>query len=316
MDNQGGIRQQSMKQPTRPAGSASTSAGQSSGVRLSAPARPLSSSTPQMGSVGLRASGMPGIRGGSAPGPGQQAGPSCSASTSAGTTSASTSSRPAISISGNAVLVNKRQMGNPLLQGIRNVPWEYADIVPDYVMGAHTCALFLSLKYHNLNPEYIHERLKQLGRAYNQRILLVLIDVKDPHHPLKELAKMTIIVDITLIPAWSSEEAGRYIELYKTYENKPADMIQAHGDGDYLTKLTDALTTVKSVNKTDAKTLVGNFRTFQGITEASPEDLSLLHGIGLQKAKRLHDVLHQPFLRDKRSALNNVPGPSDHSTLP
>lgn len=61
------------------------------------------------------------------------------------------------------------------------MPWEYDDIIPDYQMGRTVCALFLSLRYHNLNPDYIHERLKQLGKMYELRVLLVqvlLTDVK------------------------------------------------------------------------------------------------------------------------------------------
>ena len=46
----------------------------------------------------------------------------------------------------NAILVSKRQDGNPLLKHIRNVRWVFADIVPDYIMGAETCALFLSMR--------------------------------------------------------------------------------------------------------------------------------------------------------------------------
>eukprot|EP00961_Rhodomonas_salina_P153215 2062961-Rhodomonas_salina.1 len=38
-----------------------------------------------------------------------------------------------------AVQVSRRQAGNPVLKNIRNVPWEYADITPDYQMGAQTC---------------------------------------------------------------------------------------------------------------------------------------------------------------------------------
>lgn len=45
-----------------------------------------------------------------------------------------------------AILVSLRQKGNPLLQHIRSVRWQYADILPDYQMGAGTCALFLSLR--------------------------------------------------------------------------------------------------------------------------------------------------------------------------
>lgn len=73
------------------------------------------------------------------------------------------------------LLVNPKQRGNPLLKSVTNVPWEFDDIVPDYQMGATTCALFLSLKYHNLNPDYIHDRLKKLGKSYQLRVLLVQV---------------------------------------------------------------------------------------------------------------------------------------------
>ena len=36
---------------------------------------------------------------------------------------------------------------------------------------------FFSLRYHNFNPDYIHNRLKQLGNRFELRILLVLVDV-------------------------------------------------------------------------------------------------------------------------------------------
>jgi hypothetical protein len=44
------------------------------------------------------------------------------------------------------------QRGNPILKHIRNVPWQYGSIVPDYVMGVANCALFLrydSFKFNN-----------------------------------------------------------------------------------------------------------------------------------------------------------------------
>lgn len=111
-------------------------------------------------------------------------------------------------------------------------------------MGAKSCALFLSLKYHNLNPDYIHERLKKLGKMYELRVLLVLvfvlkilnfykvlkcvlqIDIDDPHQPLKHLARICILADLTLMLAWTFEEAGKIIETYKIYENKPPDLIK------------------------------------------------------------------------------------------
>ena len=47
----------------------------------------------------------------------------------------------------NAIMVSKRQEGNPVLKHIRNVRWQYADIIPDYQIGQQTCALFLSLRW-------------------------------------------------------------------------------------------------------------------------------------------------------------------------
>ncbi|KAM4609112.1 DNA excision repair protein ERCC-1 isoform 2-T2 [Polymixia lowei] len=161
--------------------------------------------------------------------------------------------------SGNSIIVSPRQRGNPILKYVRSVPWEFGEVVPDYVLGQTTCALFLSLRYHNLNPNYIHERLKQLGQTFTLRVLLVQVDVKDPHHSLKELARICIMADCTLILAWSPEEAGRYLETYKSYEKKPADLLKEHVEKDYLSKVTDCLTTVKSVNKTDAITLLSTF---------------------------------------------------------
>ncbi|XP_029935954.1 DNA excision repair protein ERCC-1 [Myripristis murdjan] len=202
--------------------------------------------------------------------------------------------------SGSSIIVSPRQRGNPILKFVRSVPWEFGEVVPDYVLGQTTCALFLSLRYHNLNPNYIHNRLKQLGQTFTLRVLLIQVDVKDPHHSLKELARICILADCTLILAWSPEEAGRYLETYKSYEKKPADLLKEQVEKDYLSKVTDCLTTVKSVNKTDAITLLSTFSSVEGIISASKEDLALCPGLGPQKARRLYDVLHQPFLKSRR----------------
>ncbi|XP_070694262.1 DNA excision repair protein ERCC-1 isoform X2 [Pempheris klunzingeri] len=177
--------------------------------------------------------------------------------------------------SGSSIIVSPRQRGNPILKFVRSVPWEFGEVVPDYVLGQTTCALFLSLRYHNLNPNYIHDRLKQLGQNFVLRVLLLQVDVKDPHHALKELARICIMADCTLILAWSPEEAGRYLETYKSYEKKPADILKEQVEKNYLSK------------------------SVEGIISASKEDLVLCPGLGPQKARRLYDVLHKPFLKSK-----------------
>lgn len=201
----------------------------------------------------------------------------------------------------NSLLVSPKQKGNPLLKFIRNVPWEFSDIVPDYVMGKTMCALFLSIKYHQLNPDYIHDRLKLLGNAYNLRVLLVQVDVPDPQHALKHLTRICILADLTLMLAWNVEDAGKILETYNVYENKPPDAIMERSDGAPYQKIANALTTIKSVNKTDATTLLSCFDTLEAIVKATPHSLALCTGVGLTKAQKIYQTLHEPFLKPDKT---------------
>ena len=196
-----------------------------------------------------------------------------------------------------SITVSSRQRGNPILKSIRLVPWEFSDnIIPDYVINSKSAALYLSLKYHTLNPNYVHERLKTFT-GFELRILLVQVDISEPHHALKQLMRICILSELTLILAWNHDEAGKILETYKTFESKAPDMIMEKSNPDPYSKLIDALTSVKSVNKTDAVTLLTTFGSLENIVKASIEDLTLCPGFGPQKAQRLHKVLHQTFKR-------------------
>ena len=195
------------------------------------------------------------------------------------------------------IQVSSRQRGNPILKSIRSVPWEFQDgMLPDYIIGPKICAFYLSVRYHTLNPNYIHERLKQMNNtSYELRVLLVQVDVKEPHHALRQLMRIAILAELTIMLAWSHEEAGRILETYKQSENKPPDMIMEKSNPDPHSKLVDALTSIKSVNKTDAATLISVFRTLEGIVNASIEELTLCPGFGPLKAQKLHKALHESF---------------------
>lgn len=132
----------------------------------------------------------------------------------------------------NCILVNGKQRGNPILNSIVNVPYEWETIVPDYIVGQTTCIIYLSLKYHNLNPDYITQRLKELGKMFELRILLVQVDIKDPHNALKTLTRVALLANMTLVLAWTPEEAGKIIETYKLFENKAPDLIMERAEED------------------------------------------------------------------------------------
>jgi DNA excision repair protein ERCC-1 len=208
------------------------------------------------------------------------------------------------------ILVSNRQHGNPVLKEIKQQGWEYADIPADYVIGSTTCALYLSLKYHRLHPHYIYNRIRDLAGKYNLRILLVMVDVSNHEEHLKELSKTSLINNVTLILCWSAAEAGRYLELYKTYEHAPATMIKApvstaHGD-----KLIEFITTPRSINKTDAMSLVSNFGSVRTAVNARPEELLMIAGFGQTKVRQWHAAVTEPF-RNRKAAKR---GPSATTT--
>ena len=200
-----------------------------------------------------------------------------------------------------SILVSTRQKGNPVLNNIRAMPWEYSDIPADFVLGATTCALFLSLKYHRLHPEYVYSRIRALQGKYNLRLLLTMVDIPNHEESLKELSKTSLINNITIILCWSAQEAGRYIELFKTYEHAAPTSIRAHQSTAYPDKMVEFITVPKSINKTDAVGLVSNFGSIRTAINARPEEVALIAGWGEKKVQRWCNTVREPF-RVKKAA--------------
>ena len=200
-----------------------------------------------------------------------------------------------------SIIVSPRQKGNPVLNSIKSMPWEYGDIPADYVLGLTTCALFLSLKYHRLHPEYIYTRIKNLQGKYLLRIVLVMVDIDNHEESLKELSKTSLINNVTLVLCWSSTEGGRYLELFKTYENAAPTSIKQHQSTSYSDRMVDFITTPRSVNKTDAVSLVSQFGTIRTAVNARHEDVAGIAGWGEKKVQRWCAAVREQF-RIQRAA--------------
>lgn len=194
-----------------------------------------------------------------------------------------------------SIIVSPRQKGNPILNGIKQVPWEYGDIVADYILGATTCALFLSLKYHRLHPEYIYTRIKQLQGKYSLRVILVMVDIENHEDPLKELSKTSLINNVTLVLCWSSAEGGRYLELFKSFENAAPTAIKQSQSTSYSDRMVDFITTPRSINKTDAISLVSQFGSIRTAVNARHEDVAGIAGWGEKKVERWCASVSEPF---------------------
>jgi DNA excision repair protein ERCC-1 len=214
----------------------------------------------------------------------------------------------------NALLVNPNQQGNPVLKYVRNVHWQFASdasgtslsspMAPDYLLGSSTVAIFISLRYHLLKPDYIHTRLKNCKTwirsggsdlRVKSRLVVVQVDTEDSQVPLAQITKAAIHNDFTLFCGFTAAECGRYLETFKSYENKPAESIQKDLGADYTGRATSLLTSVRGVNKTDVKTLLSDGKCLADVLQAELKDLQSVAGIGPTKARRMHDAFHGSF---------------------
>lgn len=200
--------------------------------------------------------------------------------------------------SSNAIIIRRVQEKNPLLKHIKNVPWEFGEILPDFLVGQTTCALFLSIRYHIEKPNYLHERVRELTGKYRLRILLVLVDRTD-QDILGGLAKFCVTYNLCLLLSWSLAEAARYLETFKAYEHKTPEQLQERTAKDYMSQLTTVLTSIRSVNRSDVVTLASTFGCLQDIARASLDDVRLCPGFGDRKAERLFAILDEPFVRKR-----------------
>ena len=127
--------------------------------------------------------------------------------------------------SSSTIKVSPRQKGNAILKYIHHVPYEFMDIVPDYVLGRTTCCLFISLRYHLLHPNYLFKRMRSLRSDFTLRLVLchvshdqeelVLlcsshfqVDLQDCEKALEDVMALALRCQFTILCAWSHEEVS------------------------------------------------------------------------------------------------------------
>lgn len=212
---------------------------------------------------------------------------------------------PGKASSGSAIFVSHRQKGNPILAHLRSQPWEWRDIPADYVLGATTCALFLSLKYHRLHPEYVYGRIRGLAGKYRLRVLLAMVDIPNHEEALRELSKTSLVNDVTVVLCWSAAEGARYLELYKSFEHAAPSAITGVQPRSYGERFVEFVTVPRGINKGDAVGIVSAFGSVRAAVNARPEEVAVLSGWGEKKVRRWTEVVREPF-RARKAARRGV----------
>ena len=142
--------------------------------------------------------------------------------------------------------------------------------------------------------------MKEVGSGVRLRVVLVLVDQSEVERLLLDIGRLAIVAGWTLICAASLPEAARYIETYKAYEHKPATAIRERVGDSYLDQASSLLTTVRSVNETDVRTLLSRFRSIAGIARATLSELTACPGIAEVKATRIYAAFHGPLVSGAR----------------
>ncbi|KAG7842426.1 hypothetical protein KL942_001164 [Ogataea angusta] len=210
-----------------------------------------------------------------------------------------------------AIQINQNQTGNPLLQSLKQVAYEFNAKVKDvdYLINSHCVVVFLSLRYHKLHPEYIYNKIKKI--TYNgsnrrlNRILMVLVDVDNSNDSIRELNKLCLFNELNLVLAWSFQQCADYLTFLKQCELNVGNQLikgaaktdSIAGDADYYQRIVDMMTSIRSINKTDSVKLISRFKNFKSLCEEANEyNLEEISGMGHNKIERLLKVINDPFI--------------------
>ena len=207
----------------------------------------------------------------------------------------------------NQIQVSRSQAGNPLLEYLTFYQTNSKIKDVDYVINSKCVALFLSLRYHKLHPEYIYNKLKKISYNHEDtlRVLLVYVDIEDFQDTVRELDKLCLFNKLTLILAWTNEQCANYLQNLKYVEKEASKrIIQGSrtkdedvlaNDGKYLERVVNTVSSVKSVSQSDAKSLLVAFGSVRGIVEADADQLSGIQGLGQLKVDRLLRAFNGSF---------------------
>lgn len=132
-----------------------------------------------------------------------------------------------------------------------------------------------------------------------------MVDIQNHEESLKELSKTSLINNLTLILCWSAQEAGRYLELYKSFEHASPTSIRAHQATSYSEKVVEFITVPRSINKTDALSLVSAFGSVRAAVNARPEEIGDITGWGEKKVQRWIGTVRENF-RVRKAARRGI----------
>uniref|UniRef100_A0A0N4ZY10 HHH_2 domain-containing protein n=1 Tax=Parastrongyloides trichosuri TaxID=131310 RepID=A0A0N4ZY10_PARTI len=212
------------------------------------------------------------------------------------------------------ITINKEtQRENKIISYIRNCRYDYSDTITcDYESGKECGVLYLSMIYHKKNPDYIETRYNDLS-GYKLKVLLVCVDIEDVDRNLYDINSICQRHEWTLILSYSFQEASEYLEnLTRSLSHNERTVMRSYSEYKKLQQVStgensvmlerfnmakNLLTSIRTINSTNALDLLRNFGSIKEISKAGINDIALLRGLGMVKAKHVVHFFNQPFLK-------------------
>lgn len=178
------------------------------------------------------------------------------------------------------------QRGNKLLEFLTTTSFSFdSSVNGDYEVGT-TSLLFLSLKFHATKPEYIHKRIAKWKNS-KLRIIMVYVDVHNYHKILEELFAT---LSITIVVCKNYEECSKYLRGFDICCRRSSQVLRKKES-----TVDNFLEAFPKMNKTNSEIIQGKFNTLQDFISCDTNSLSVLFGIGTEKARSISSYFKKPF---------------------
>ena len=192
------------------------------------------------------------------------------------------------------IIISERQKDNPLIQLLKGIPMEWTkDLSFDFSISHDIAVLFLSLKFHRKNPNYIIGRFKTFEGPYKTRVLLLLVDVDSPDQNIAELTKLSIGNNTTVLLAFKYDEVSKWLISMYNGQETPLDDLKGQGETPYETS-TNCLHSL-GLSKKEAEEMIQSFGSLEACFSASKEEILQKTSLSSNKVDLFYEALRSPF---------------------
>ncbi|XP_953780.1 DNA repair protein (RAD10) [Theileria annulata] len=206
----------------------------------------------------------------------------------------------------NNLIISPRQRKNPILRFIKNVPYIEGDIAPDFIISSDIYVLFLSLKYHRVNINYIKNRLESLSQYKIKNLFIICqIDVSDYNQLLSKFLDLqwTIVNLLTItfgygckiLLSWNARESAAIVEILNLNRYRGIESISKKTYMSHRESVTNLLLNIRSLNNNDVNFICEKYKTLKEIMHFDPKTVMDIKGLGQKKVEALSAAFTNNF---------------------